>query len=135
MNYRFSTPIEYGEKTAFRTFDASRPMSLVPPPRPLLLPLLDRSDYPFDCTRARARRIRDRTPRAHLATYAGAVVTAGGAAPGPPDAPHRWPAPNGARAARRCRCEMGRGVRTSRDPSIIRDVTSRINYPWPGTRH
>ena len=35
MNYRFSTPIEYGEKTAFRTLSTprdpgSRPMSLVP---------------------------------------------------------------------------------------------------------
>jgi len=81
MNYRFSTPIEYGEKTAFRTFDASRPMSLVPRslrPRPLLLPLLDRSDYPFDCTRARARAPLTRPhSRAHLATYAGAVVTQG----------------------------------------------------------
>ena len=113
VNYRFSTPIEYGEirensLSYFRRFIDHWHCSL---PFPLLLPLLDRSDYPFDCTRARARRIPIRDPHSAraLSHLRGRSGNAGGPAPGPPDAPHRWPAPNGARAARRCRCEMGRG--------------------------
>ena len=82
MNYRFSTPIEYGEKTASKQpFVLSTPRdpcySSLPAStialaiaRPFRLPIRLHS-------RARAPLTRPHS-RAHLATYAGAVVTQGG---------------------------------------------------------